>query len=151
MKKDIHLLISQKADEIKEDVINIRRHLHMYPELSGEEKETGIFIAKNLESMGIEVTSGVGGYGVTGLLKGKREGTVVAWRVDMDACALCEENDVPHRSRIDGKMYSCGHDAHMAIALGIAKTLSSVKDDLSGSVKFIFQPHEEGCIGANTK
>jgi len=148
MNKNIHLLISKKAEEIKEDVINTRRHLHMYPELSGEEKETSRFVAERLNALGLEVQTNVGGYGVVGILSGANPGATIAWRADMDACAIQEENDKPYKSRINGVMHACGHDAHTAIALGIAETLSSVKDYLCGTVKFIFQPYEEGTEGA---
>jgi metal-dependent amidase/aminoacylase/carboxypeptidase family protein len=148
MIKNIHLLISKKAEEIKEDIINTRRHLHMYPELSGEEKETSRFVAERLKTLGLEVQTNVGGYGVVGILSGANPGATIAWRADMDACAIQEENGKPYKSRINGVMHSCGHDAHTAIALGIAETLSSVKDYLRGAVKFIFQPYEEGTEGA---
>ena len=148
MSKNIHMLISNKAEEIKEDVINTRRYLHMYPELPGGEKETSRFIAERLNELGIEVQTNKGGYGVVGILNGAKEGPTIAWRADMDACAIQEESDKPYKSRIDGVMHSCGHDAHTAIALGIAEVLSSVKDNLRGTVKFIFQPYEEGSEGA---
>lgn len=148
MNKNIHRLISNKAEEIKEDVVNIRRHLHMYPELSGEEKETSRFVAERLKKLGLEVQTNVGGYGVVGILNGANKGETIAWRADMDACAIQEENDKPYKSRINSIMHACGHDAHTAIALGIAETLSSVKDYLNGTVKFIFQPFEEGTEGA---
>jgi amidohydrolase len=148
MNKNIHMLISQKADEIKEDVINTRRHLHMYPELSGAEKETSRFVAEKLKALGIEVQTNIGGYGVVGILNGAKQGATIAWRADMDACAIQEENDKTYKSRIDGVMHACGHDAHTAIALGIAEILSSVKVNLCGTVKFIFQPFEEGTEGA---
>jgi metal-dependent amidase/aminoacylase/carboxypeptidase family protein len=148
MNKNIHTLISKKAEEIKEDVINARRHLHMYPELPGEEKETSRFIAEKLNALGIEVQTNIGGCGVVGILNGAKQGATIAWRADMDACAMQEENDKPYKSRIDGVMHLCGHDAHTAIALGIAETLSLVKDNICGTVKFIFQPFEEGTEGA---
>ena len=144
----IHELISHKASEIESDIINTRRHFHMYPELPGEEKETSRFVAEKLVALGMEVQTNIGGYGVVGMLKGAKPGTTLAWRADMDAYAMQEETDVPFKSQIDGVMHLCGHDAHTAIGLGIAQILSSIKDDLSGTVKFIFQPCEEGSKGA---
>jgi len=144
----IHILISKKADEIKDSIINTRRHLHMFPELSGEEKETSRYIAEKLNALGMEVQTNIGGWGVVGILNGAKPGATIAWRADIDACAMQEENDKPYKSRIDGVMHLCGHDAHTAIALGIAETLSSVKNSLCGTVKFIFQPFEEGTEGA---
>lgn len=148
MNKNIHNLISQKAKEIENDIINIRRHFHMYPELPGEEKETSRFVAEKLVALGMEVQTNIGGYGVVGILKGAKTGTTLAWRADMDAYAMQEKTNIPYKSQIDGVMHLCGHDAHTAIGLGIAQTLSSFKDDLSGTIKFIFQPFEEGSEGA---
>ena len=148
MNKKIHKLISKKAKEIENDIINIRRHFHMYPELPGEEKETSRLVAEKLVSLGMEVQTNIGGYGVVGILKGAKPGTTLAWRADMDAYAMQEKTDIPYKSKIDGVMHLCGHDAHTAIGLGIAQTLSSFKDDLSGTIKFIFQPFEEGSEGA---
>lgn len=148
MNKSIHKLISQKAKEIENDIINIRRHFHMYPELPGEEKETSRFVAEKLVALGMEVQTNIGGYGVVGILKGAKPGTTLAWRADMDAYAMQEKTEVPYKSKIDGVMHLCGHDAHTAIGLGIAQILSSFKDDLNGTIKFIFQPFEEGSEGA---
>jgi metal-dependent amidase/aminoacylase/carboxypeptidase family protein len=85
MNKNIQQIISKKAEEIKETIINTRRHLHMYPELSGEEKETSLFIAEKLNALGIEVKTNIGGYGVVGILRGGKQGATIAWRADMDA------------------------------------------------------------------
>jgi amidohydrolase len=148
MNKNIQRIISKKAEEIKGTIINTRRHLHMYPELSGKEKETNLFIAEKLNALGIEVKTNIGGYGVVGILRGGKQGATITWRADMDACAMQEENDIPYKSKNDGIMHLCGHDAHTAIALGMAEVLSSVKNDLYGTIKFIFQPFEEGTEGA---
>lgn len=148
MNKNTHEQISRKTKEIENDIINIRRHLHMYPELPGEEKETSRFVAEKLAALGMEVKTDVGGYGVVGILKGAKPGATLAWRADMDACAIKEETDIPYKSKIDGVMHACGHDAHTAIGLGIARVLSSLRDDISGTIKFIFQPFEEGSKGA---
>ena len=148
MNQAIHARIAEKSNEIAQDVIHMRRHLHMYPELPGQEKETSRLVADRLRSLGLDVQTNMGGYGVVGMLNGAKPGATIAWRADMDACALQEEIDKPYKSRVSGVMHACGHDAHTAIALGIAETLSSVRDDLCGAVKFIFQPYEEGCEGA---
>jgi metal-dependent amidase/aminoacylase/carboxypeptidase family protein len=148
MNKNIQQIISKKTEEIKETIINTRRHLHMYPELSGEEKETSLFIAEKLNALGMEVKTNIGGYGVVGILRGGKQGATIAWRADIDACAMREENEIPYKSKNDGIMHLCGHDAHTAIALGVAEVLSSVKNDLYGTIKFIFQPFEEGAEGA---
>ena len=98
---------------------------------------------------GIDVQTNIGGYGVVGVLNGGKKGETIAWRADMDAWAMQDTIDKPYRSRIDGIKHVCGHDAHTAIALGIAETLASVKEDVKGTIKFIFQPHEEmGSKGA---
>ncbi|MHB9031752.1 MAG: M20 metallopeptidase family protein [Anaerolineae bacterium] len=143
-----HELIARKALSIAQDVIATRRQLHMYPEISGQEKETSRLVADKLRSLGLEVQENVGGYGVVGILQGAQPGPVIAWRAEMDACPMQDEIEQPYRSRIPGVMHLCGHDAHTAIALGIAETLASIQDKLPGTVKFIFQPYEEGTEGA---
>ncbi len=148
MNRVIHKQISEIVERITDDIINTRRHFHTYPELSDNEKITSRFVAEKLTTLGLSVQTNIGGYGVVGLLNGAKPGATIAWRADMDACAMQELNNVPYKSKIDGVMHVCGHDAHIAIALGIAKTLSSIKDDLCGTVKFIFQPCEEGSKGA---
>jgi len=148
MSRKIHKTISDKAEQLHDNVINTRRHFHMHPELPGEEKETSRYVAEKLSELGLEVQANIGGYGVVGILKGANHGVDIAWRADMDACAIQDEKDVPYKSKVDGVMHACGHDAHTAIALGIAEVLSSVKEHLSGTVKFIFQPWEEGSKGA---
>lgn len=148
MDRVVYASIRKKVEDIGKDVISMRRHLHMYPELPGQEKETSRYIAERLRSLGLDVQTNVGGYGVVALLEGAKPGVTIAWRADMDACAIQEQNDKPYRSRVDGVMHACGHDAHTAIALGMAETLLSVRNDLCGAVKFIFQPYEEGCEGA---
>ncbi len=128
-------------------VIDLRRKTHMYPELRFEEFKTSQLVLNELNSMGIQAYRAAG-TGVIGLIKGMEGGDVVALRADMDALPIQEENDVPYRSRIPGKMHACGHDAHVAMLLGAAKVLSEFKDYLRGSVKLIFQPAEEGGAGA---
>jgi metal-dependent amidase/aminoacylase/carboxypeptidase family protein len=140
--------ISDKASSLRDEIIQIRRRIYMCPELSGDERRTGQLVADKLRSCGIDVQTNVGGYGVVGTLNGNKRGPTIAWRADMDACAMQDTIDKPYRSRIDGVKHACGHDVHTAIALGMAETLASVKDDLWGTIRFIFQPYEEGAKGA---
>jgi amidohydrolase len=149
-----HLLqeIDRLAGEVEQTVIADRRHFHQNPELSNREVETGKYVAAHLQALGIEVQTGVAHTGVVGVLRGGKPGPVVALRADMDALPVTEEVDVPFASKVrttyDGKdvgvMHACGHDAHTAILLGVAAVLSKVKAELPGTVKFIFQPAEEG-------
>ena len=132
-------------DEILPGVIADRRHFHENPELAFEEFETAKFVAERLTQLGLEdIKTGVGGTGVTGLIKGKRgDGKVIMMRADMDALPIHEENDVEYRSKVDGKMHACGHDAHTAMLLGVARILMDRRDDFKGTVKVLFQPAEE--------
>jgi len=149
-----HLLqeIDRLAGEVEQTVITDRRHFHQNPELSNREVETGKYVAAHLKALGIEVQTGVAHTGVVGVLRGGKPGPVVALRADMDALPVTEEVDVPFASKVrttyDGKevgvMHACGHDAHTAILLGVATVLSKLKAELPGTVKFIFQPAEEG-------
>lgn len=136
-------LIQKEAARIFPALVGIRRKLHRNPELGFEEHQTSTLVAETLRSLGLSVRTGVAGTGVIGLMYGKRKSPVVAIRGDMDALPIQEQNTVPYRSRVAGKMHACGHDAHTAIALGAAMVLASVKDRLEGSVKFIFEPSEE--------
>lgn len=145
-------VIDQKADEIEQQVIEWRRHFHENPELSNREFETAEFIANYMTELGLEVQTGVAHTGVVALLKGGNDGPVVALRADMDALPVTERTDVPFKSTVIGEyngeevgvMHACGHDTHIAMLMGVAKILTDVKDELSGTVKFIFQPAEEG-------
>ncbi|WP_319372088.1 M20 family metallopeptidase [uncultured Ilyobacter sp.] len=132
----------------KNSFIEIRRHLHQHPELGYDEFETSKYIATILEKLGIEVQRGVAKTGVVGLLIGKYPGKTIAIRADMDALPINELNDFSYKSKYDGRMHACGHDAHMTFALGAAIVLSKLKDELHGNVKFIFQPAEETSGGA---
>ena len=139
-------------DNVEPKVIDWRRHFHQNPELSNREFETAKVIAKHLESLGIEVQTGVAHTGVVGILKGGLPGKVVALRADMDALPVTESVDLPFASKVRstyagqdvGVMHACGHDTHVAILMGVAEVLSQVKDSIPGTVKFIFQPAEEG-------
>ena len=126
----------------------LRRDLHLHPELSGEEARTAQFIADRLRALDIEVRSHVGGHGVIGLLHGEEAGPTIAYRADMDALPLQETLDQPYRSLHLGVSHACGHDAHIAIALGAAARLGMRREHLPGTVQFIFQPAEESLDGA---
>ncbi len=124
-------------------MVEIRRYLHQYPELSFEEVETPKFIAAFHEKLGHEVRTGVGGRGVVATLKGGKPGPTVALRADFDALPIQEENDVPYKSKVDGVMHACGHDGHTASLLGLAKVLNQMQEELPGNVVFIHQHAEE--------
>jgi amidohydrolase len=144
--------IDQVARTIEPKVIAWRRHFHQYPELSNRETKTAAKIAEHLRSLGMEVETGIAHTGVVGLLKGGKPGPVIALRADMDALPVTERSSLPFASKERttyndqevGVMHACGHDTHMAILMGVAEILASMKKDLKGSVKFIFQPAEEG-------
>ena len=149
MVERVYRRIAEKVSDLSTEIVEIRRDIYMYPELSGDERRTSQLVADKLCACGIDVQTHIGGYGVVGLLKGHKPGETIAWRADMDAWAMQDIIDTPYKSKIDGIKHVCGHDAHTAIALGIAETLASVKEHLHGTIKFIFQPHEEmGSKGA---
>jgi amidohydrolase len=133
-------------------VIAWRRDIHQHPELGNREVRTAKLVAEHLTSLGIEVQTGVAHTGVIGLLRGGRPGPVVALRADMDALPVTERVDLPFASKARGVyngqevgvMHACGHDTHVAILMGVAEVLASIRNEIPGSVKFIFQPAEEG-------
>jgi len=139
--------IRPEIEGLKDTIISTRRDIHQHPELAFDEHRTSKLVAGRLKSMGIDVQTGVGKTGVVGTLKGN-EGQTIALRADMDALPIQETGDVPFKSVHDGVMHACGHDGHTAILLGAAKMLSQKKEKLNGSVRFIFQPGEEGHFGA---
>mgnify|MGYP001272007724 FL=1 len=144
--------VDRLANNIESEVINWRHHLHEYPELSNREFNTAEYVARHLRSLNLEVQTGVAKTGVVAILDSGRPGPVVALRADMDGLPVPEENDLPWRSTQRGEyngndvpvMHACGHDTHMAMLMGAASVLTSMKDKLRGKVKFIFQPAEEG-------
>lgn len=136
-----------KVSEIEEWVSNIRRDFHQYPELGMEEYRTRDKIIDYLKDMEIEYKV-VANTGVVGIMRGKGIGKTVALRADIDALPMDDKKDVSYKSKIKGKMHSCGHDAHTAILLGAAKILNDMKDDIKGNIKFFFQPAEETSGGA---
>ncbi len=137
----------EKAQGIKDWVIEKRRDFHEHPELSTKEVRTSGIVEETLRSLGIE-TKRVGETGVLGILKGARPGRVLALRADMDALPVTEETGYPFASKNPGCMHACGHDFHTSMLLGAAKLLSQEKDKIAGTVKFIFQPAEELAVGA---
>lgn len=144
--------IDQKAQSLESKVIAWRRDFHQNPELGNREFKTAEKIAAHLKELGFEVQTGVAHTGVVGLLKGGKSGPVVALRADMDGLPVTERVDVPFKSTVKaeyngqttGVMHACGHDTHVSILMGVAEVLASIKADLKGTVKFIFQPAEEG-------
>ena len=137
---------------VEPDLIEWRRHLHQHPELSNREVETAKYVAERLRSFGLEPKTGIAKTGVVAVLTGGKPGPVVALRADMDGLPVREETNVPFASTATteyegntvGVMHACGHDTHVAILLATAKVLTQMKDRIPGSVKFIFQPAEEG-------
>jgi len=136
------------AQEEKEAVIAVRRELHRIPETAFCERKTAALVADHLRGMGISVETGVAGTGVVGLLQLGKEGKTLMIRADMDALPVAEKTGLSFASTHDGFMHACGHDAHMAMALGAASILSRIKGELKGNIKFVFQPAEEGPGGA---
>src|SRR5690606_35084684 len=129
-------------------LVEIRRDFHRYPEVSEKEVNTSEKIAKYLESLGLEVETNIGGYGVVGILRGAKEGKRIAWRADIDAMASDIPDVVDFKSENPGVRHICGHDIHTTIGMGIANVLSNQKENLSGTIYFIFQPAEENLEGA---
>ena len=144
--------IDQKAQGVESKVIEWRRDFHQHPELGNQEVRTAKIVAAHLRSLGMEVTENVAVTGVVGVLRGSKPGPMVALRADMDALPVTERVDLPFKSTVTatyngqqtGVMHACGHDSHTAILMGVAEVLAAHKNQLEGSVKFIFQPAEEG-------
>jgi amidohydrolase len=138
------------AEALRDDLVAVRRDLHTHPELGFQEFRTAKIVAERLGALGYEVQSGVGKTGVVGLLQGGAPGErTVLLRFDMDALPIQEENDVPYRSQTPGVMHACGHDAHVAVGIGVASVLMKHRDRIPGTVKLMFQPAEEGLGGAH--
>lgn len=145
-------LVATRVSAIETKLVGWRRDIHQHPELSNQEHRTAALVAAHLRSLGFEVRTGVGGTGVVGLLRGSQPGRVIALRADMDALPVKELVDLPFASTAKGKhmgkevdvMHACGHDGHTAILMATAEVLAGMKEQLHGSVKFIFQPAEEG-------
>jgi amidohydrolase len=144
--------IDDAAKKVESKVIECRRDIHQHPELGNRETRTSKIIADRLRELGIEVKTPVAHTGVIGTLRGGKPGRVVALRADIDALPVVEQVDLPFKSTVRttynghdvGVMHACGHDAHVAILLGVAEVLSGIRDEIPGTVKFLFQPAEEG-------
>ncbi len=149
---DLRLEIDARIGTVLPKVVAWRRDLHEHPELSNREFRTAKLVAEHLRSLGIEVRTGVAHTGVIGVLRGGRPGPVVALRADMDALPVSEEVDLPYASKVRtryngrevGVMHACGHDTHVSMLMGVAEILAGMREKLPGTVKFIFQPAEEG-------
>ena len=133
----------KEARKIEPEIIETRREIHQKPELAYKEKATAKLVSEKLKTLGLQVRKGIGGTGVMAILQGSRDGKVVALRADMDALPIEELADVDFKSRVKGVMHACGHDTHVAMLLGAARLLVNRKDELPGTVKFLFQPAEE--------
>ena len=143
--------LKSDIDELVPDMVALRRDLHEHPELAYEEVRTSGLVAQRLHSLGLQVQTGVAQTGVVGLLRGGASqpgAKTLAIRADMDALPIHELNELDYRSTVEGKMHACGHDGHTAIALAVAALLSKHQAELTGNVKFLFQPAEEGRGGA---
>ena len=130
--------------EMYPGLVETRRDIHAHPELSNEEARTAALVANRLRELGLKVTTGVAKHGVIALLQGKEGGRCVAIRADMDALPITQLSSVPYRSQTPGVMHACGHDVHTTVALGLAQLLAKHPEEVRGTVKFIFQPAEEG-------
>ncbi len=140
--------IVKQTDDIYNSLVKIRRGLHRNPEISKQEKRTSQIVAEYLKNLGLEVKTNVGGHGVVGILQGDKKGRKIAWRADMDAIKTDEADVVDFKSKNKGIRHICGHDVHTTIGLGIANVLSQQKENLEGTIYFIFQPAEETFTGA---
>ncbi len=150
--QDLLKIIQEKSESIQQKLTEWRRHLHQHPELGNREFKTAAYIVDQLKGLGLEIKTGVAKTGVVAILRGGKSGPVIALRADMDALPVKERVNIPYAST-DSAMYNgtkvpvmhaCGHDAHVAILIGTAQVLSSMKKEIAGTVKFIFQPAEEG-------
>lgn len=148
----IEQIIEPALKQVEKKVVDWRRHFHQHPELSNREFKTAERVAEHLRGLGLEVKTEVAHTGVVGILKGAKPGKVIALRADMDALPVVERVDLPFASKVKtnykgrevGVMHACGHDTHIAILMGVAEVLAKAKSEISGTVKFIFQPAEEG-------
>jgi amidohydrolase len=144
--------IDESAAKVESRVIDCRRDIHEHPELGNREVRTSKLVVDRLHALGIETRTGIAHTGVVGILKGGKPGRVVGLRADMDALPVTEQVDVPFKSKVRttyngqevGVMHACGHDAHVAILLGVAEVLAGIRDQIPGTIVFLFQPAEEG-------
>ncbi|MCH8936604.1 MAG: amidohydrolase, partial [Gemmatimonadetes bacterium] len=153
---DAQLVLSEQLKAriatVEPQVITWRRDIHQHPELGNREFRTAKLVAEHLRALGLEVETEVAHTGVVGVLRGARPGPVVLLRADMDGLPVTERVDVPFASKVTteynnaqgGVMHACGHDTHVAILMGVAQVMAGIRDELPGTVKFVFQPAEEG-------
>lgn len=152
LSQDIITVINNKANAVQKELIQWRRQLHQHPELGNREFKTSAYIIEQLKGLGLEVKTGIAKTGVIAILQGAKPGPVIALRADMDALPVKERVNISYASTDSAHygtstvpvMHACGHDAHVAMLIGTAKVLASMKKNISGTVKFIFQPAEEG-------
>src|SRR5919106_1133987 len=146
---DLNHRIGAIAERLTPQLVALRKQLHEHPELAFEEHETSRAVGEFLKKLGIPFRAGVAKTGIVAVLEGAKPGRTIGIRADMDALPIHEQTGLAFASKVAGKMHACGHDVHTVIALGVAATLAELKDSLSGTVKFIFQPAEETLSGAN--
>jgi amidohydrolase len=143
--------IAAHVERLESEIIEIRRDIHMHPEVSGKEERTSGLVAEFLTGLGLEVRRCTSNFGVVGVLRGVIPGPTVALRADMDALPVTEATGLPWASKIEGAMHACGHDLHTAVLMGAAAVLTGVREELEGNAVFLFQPSEEffpgGAIG----
>lgn len=150
--QEINSIINEKSGALQARLTQWRRHLHQHPELGNREFKTSAYIIDQLKDLGLEIKTGVAKTGVVAILKGGKPGPVIALRADMDALPVKERVNIPYASNDSSNygntkvavMHACGHDAHVAMLIGTTQVLSSMKKDIAGTIKFIFQPAEEG-------
>jgi len=144
MSKEIIDIIKEKVLLYHNDTVNYYKHLHQYPELSFEEKNTAEYIESKLKEWGVEYRKNIGGYGILAWIKGSRiSSRTIALRADMDALPITEENNIDYRSKNTGVMHACGHDTHTSSLLGVVRIINEIKGSFGGTILFIFQPGEE--------
>lgn len=139
--------ILKQVDQVKDQVIAFRHHLHSHPELSFQEHATSAFIRESLGKAGLELTTGIAGTGMMLRIYGKGPGRIVALRADMDALPIQEKSDKPYCSQNEGVMHACGHDVHSSCLMGVALVMNALKDQWNGELRCIFQPGEEKLPG----
>ncbi len=140
--------VRKEVQQLRDRVVEARRYFHQHPELSWKEEQTRATILERLEALGLDDVAPVAKTGATALLRGNRPGPAVLWRADIDALPIPEQSGLPFASQVEGVMHACGHDGHIAIALGIAEVLATGAERLPGAVRFLFQPAEEAAGGA---
>ncbi|GAV20285.1 amidohydrolase [Mariprofundus micogutta] len=141
--------LAAAVESVMPEVVNMRRHLHQHPELSGEEKNTAQMVAQACKKLGMEVHEGIGGFGLLSTLKIDEDKPWIAFRADMDALPIQDGKQRPYASRVSNKSHTCGHDVHTAVMLGVIHLLHAQQEHLNHNIAFVFQPAEETCEGAS--